>query len=433
MIRRIRSGLFSLTLWNALRQRHFPMTLLALCASSFGFVVSYLAIGWATEELTHSPLAVAGVFAARLLPQATLGMLGGALADAMDRRRLVVVLNAVTALLALAIALAAIAGQLSFGLLLGVSLLSGTLDGPRMSASLSYAYELAGEGNGVSALALTNLGTNVFGIGAGLLGGVALSAFGPAGAFLAVAAGHAAASALIGWRATTVIPTEVVHEQVVMQMDPLAPVAAGPPRTARLAGVASDVGAAVREVLVNRRIRLLAVVAIAMEIFAFSGVALLPTFADRVFALGPTGLGTMLAVRSAGAVLGLGTLPWLREKWGAGPVLMSLAGLFGVALIAFGLSDVVFIAFGMLGFVGFAGAGVDALIQTLLQDQAGSGARGSAVGIWVTAIGFGPIGQLEIGALATALGPAQAQAANGLVVVVFAALLVALTQLRSVR
>ena len=58
---------------------------------------------------------------------------------------------------------------------------------------------------------------------------------------------------------------------------------------------------------------------------------------------------------------------------------------------------------------------VDALLPTVLQQNVGDMDRGAAVGIWNLSRGFGPLGQLEIGALATIIGVAATQALNGLI------------------
>ena len=114
-------------------------------------------------------------------------------------------------------------------------------------------------------------------------------------------------------------------------------------------------------------------------------------------------------------------------------MLLGLMGLFGMALIGFALIPVLPIALLLLGVVGLAGAAIDALVQTLLQDNVHGSARGSAMGVWVTALGFGPIGQIEIGALAVAFGPGVAQVINAIVVVVAASALAVGSRLRTIK
>ena len=67
-----------------------------------------------------------------------------------------------------------------------------------------------------------------------------------------------------------------------------------------------------------------------------------------------------------------------------------------------------------MGMVGVAWGSVDALLPTVLQQNVGNMDRGAAVGVWNLSRGFGPLGQLEIGVLATIIGVAATQALNGL-------------------
>ena len=68
-------------------------------------------------------------------------------------------------------------------------------------------------------------------------------------------------------------------------------------------------------------------------------------------------------------------------------------------------------------------AGVDTLSQSLLQRNVDDAERGSAVGIWFFAIGFGPLGLVGLGAAANALGAPTALAISGALLVLFAIVL----------
>ena len=57
---------------------------------------------------------------------------------------------------------------------------------------------------------------------------------------------------------------------------------------------------------------------------------------------------------------------------------------------------------------------MDTLGQTLIQRNADEHERGAAMGLWVFSVGFGPIGHLTLGAVATSYGAPFAQAASGL-------------------
>ena len=96
---------------------------------------------------------------------------------------------------------------------------------------------------------------------------------------------------------------------------------------------------------------------------------------------------------------------------------------FGVSLIALGAAP------HLMGFAGVlvvvilvnaAGALADLLAQSLLQLRVPAHLRGRAGGAWVVAIGLAPLGQLQIGALASLFGVSIALGTSGLVLVILA-------------
>jgi MFS family permease len=110
-------------------------------------------------------------------------------------------------------------------------------------------------------------------------------------------------------------------------------------------------------------------------------------------------------------------------------ILLATLG-FGLALVGFALSTSFALSFVLLVAVGAAGAGLDTLAQSLLQQSVDDSERGSAMGIWFFAIGFGPVGHLGIGAAANAFGAPTAMVVSGSLLVLLA---VALSGVRTIR
>jgi hypothetical protein len=105
---------------------------------------------------------------------------------------------------------------------------------------------------------------------------------------------------------------------------------------------------------------------------------------------------------------------------GSGAVFVAVLLAFGGSLV--GLAGAPYV----LGFTGVAlvvvlanaaGALADLLAQSLLQLSVPQHLRGRAGGAWVVAIGFAPLGQLQIGALASLFGVSAAFGASGLALV----------------
>jgi hypothetical protein len=152
------------------------------------------------------------------------------------------------------------------------------------------------------------------------------------------------------------------------------------------------------------------------EVLGFSHQALLPSLARDVLRSGPEGLGVLNAARAVGGIVGLVASMQGRAQSG-GALFLLVLGAFGISLVGLGLAPFV------VGFAGVAlvliaanaaGALADLLAQSLLQLRVPEHLRGRAGGAWVVAIGLAPLGQLQIGALASLLGVSAALGASGL-------------------
>ena len=160
------------------------------------------------------------------------------------------------------------------------------------------------------------------------------------------------------------------------------------------------------------------------EMLGFAHQVLLPSLARDVLHAGPEGLGLLNGARAVGGILGLAAAALTRGgARGTGAFFLVVIGAFGVSLVGLGAAPY------LVGFAGVvvvltiangAGALADLLAQSLLQLSVPPHLRGRAGGAWVLAIGFAPLGQLQIGALASLFGVSAALAASGLALVVLA-------------
>jgi hypothetical protein len=170
-------------------------------------------------------------------------------------------------------------------------------------------------------------------------------------------------------------------------------------------------------------IGLLIAIALVVEVFAFSGMALDPVFAGAVFAVGPLGLGAILTARAVGRISGAGVLALVGPRAEIGRWLAAAVALFGAGLVGFALAPAFDAALALVWVAGVAGVVVDVLEQTALQAGVSAASRGRATGLWVLTVGVGPLGVLEVGVVAQLLGARLAQASNGLLVAIFGLLL----------
>jgi hypothetical protein len=172
----------------------------------------------------------------------------------------------------------------------------------------------------------------------------------------------------------------------------------------------------------DRTLLVLMMLTAGAEILGFAHQALLPSLARDVLHTGPEGLGALNAARAVGGILGLAAAS-VRGAGAGGAQFLAVLVTFGGSLIVLGAAPYLLGIVGVLvvlTVVNAAGALADLLAQSLLQLSVPHDLRGRAGGAWVVAIGLAPLGQLQIGALASLFGVSVALGTSGLALVILA-------------
>jgi hypothetical protein len=359
-------------------------------------------LGWLALELTDSPFLVGAAMGARALPLFFVGVPAGVLADRVARPRLLAVTGAGQALTTGLMGALVLADAIGLGQLIALTVVSGILRGVEHAARQSYTHDVVGAAGLVSGLAV---------LGVAMRGGWLLGSLGVGAIIAAYGSGHAylfvAAAYLAGGLA--MLPARAV-----------APTADAADAGSLWQGVMAFVHAVKRD----RMLLVLMMLTAGAEVLGFAHQAVLPSLARDVLHTGPEGLGVLNAARSVGGILGL--LASLRGfSAGGGTLFLAVLLGFGGSLVGLGVAPYV------VGFTGVAclvllanaaGALADLLAQSLLQLRVPHHLRGRAGGAWVVAIGFAPLGQLQIGALASLWGVSAALGASGVALVALAGL-----------
>ncbi|MEM6933337.1 MAG: MFS transporter [Pseudomonadota bacterium] len=291
------------------RQRAFTLLWIATVVSNVGTWMHDVGAGWLMTELAPSPMMVAAVQAATTLPVFLFALLAGAVADIVDRRQLLLWINAAMGVAALAMAVLVHLGWMTPWVLLFFTFLFGSGAAFIAPAWQAIVPKLVPRGDLSSAITLNSMGINVS------------RAIGPALAgFLIVAAGLAApffvnAISVIGiiatlwwWRPDTDRPSDLPPEKI---------------GGAIIAGLRySGNSPALKTTLVR-----------AAAFFAFASAfwAMLPLIAREVLSGGPTLYGVLLAAVGAGAVAGALLLPKFKTRLSADRIVA--LGSLGTAVV----------------------------------------------------------------------------------------------------
>lgn len=342
----------------------------------FGRQLTVVAVPFQLYELTGSTLAVGLLGVAQLGPLLVTSLIGGAIADAMDRKRLLLVSQVALAMTALGLLWNATADDpllWPLYVLAGVNAGIAAVDSPTRAASLPA---LVGRRLLVPALALNQT-----------LGNVA-KAVGPAigGALIATAglpATYALEASLFAIAALFMLP-----------LPQLRPEGGG-----RKAGVASIMEGL--HYLRDRRL-LLATFAIDLNATVFGMPrALFPAFGTEVLGGGADLVGLLYAAPGTGALVAAITSGWIPRIERQGRAVIVAVVVWGLALTLFGFASSLAIALAALVVAG--GADVISAIfrSTILQLSVPDSLRGRLSGVHIAVVSGGPrLGDLEAGAVA---------------------------------
>lgn len=365
-------------------------------------------LGLLVFQFTGSTAWVGVMMAVYFLPFFVFGIVSGAVADRLDRRSLLrriealILLNMVTFAFVLAMDLATV------WVIIGFTLISGGLRALHQPARLSYAYDIVGGDQVVSGLGLLNLGSRTGQLIGALTAGAVMDRYGGSAALITLAAGHGLA--FIFFLRLRAAGKAAVTDQVPMRQ---------------------NIREYVSELRANRVLLMLVAVTASVEIFGFSFATALPELATARLNLGADGLGMLHAARAVGGMIaGIG-LTFMGALQRRGLAYIGVIFTFGASLMALSADSPFAATLVVVAIVAGAAAASDILTQSMMQLAVPNELRGRAMGVWVLAIGFGPLGHLEMGALAAMLGLETALFLNGAaLVIVGVVVIVAVPRLR---
>ncbi|MEE3263787.1 MAG: MFS transporter [Candidatus Latescibacterota bacterium] len=340
-----------------------------------------LVTGWLALEMTDSAWWVSVVAFCRNIPVPLVGFLGPVWVERFRRRRVIQALQSVNLLAALTLAILYHFGRLEYWHLTMVSLANGAawaLDWPTRRALLP---DLVGRDHVVDAMVLENVLQSLTRLSGPLLAGLAMQHLGAGGAlWILCLIGGTGLLVLLGLRTDSHSP-----EQTAGIRDALARTREG-----------------LRYVRGNSGILGTLIITVIMNAWAFPFQALLPVFARDVLGQGPFGLGLLGAANGAGAMVGLLLVNLSRRSFGHPAIFSTGSILACVGLVAFSLSSSMTLSLAALAIAGVGQAGFSIMQSSIILVEATDQMRSRAMGALVIAIGVGPLGRVQAGAMAAA-------------------------------
>jgi MFS family permease len=388
------SGRFALDL-RPLRRGQYRLLYSAQVVTTFGSMLSIVALPYQTYVVSHSSLAVGLLGVAEFLPVLALPFLGGALADALDRRRIAQLGELAFALATLGLALNALSHAPKLWPLYAISALTAGLDALQRPALDALVPRLVARDELPAAAALSSLRWNVFGVAGPALAGVIIAAFGFAAVYAIDAGTFLASAALLSF------------------------LRAAPPADAKPASVSRSLEG-LRYALGRRELLGTYVVDFIAMVFGMP-YALFPALATRYG--GAAVVGALFAAPALGAMLAAVTSGWTARVRRQGRAIVLAALVWGLAVTALGFAPVLALGLVALAIAGAADSISGVFRSTLWNQTIPDALRGRLAGIEYATYASGPVlGNVEAGAVAAAFGTRVSVISGGVLCIVGVAL-----------
>jgi MFS family permease len=382
------------------RHRSFRLLWFGQLVSNAGTQVRLVALPYQIYLLTGSPFHVGLIGLFQAIPLISLPLLGGVLADRVDRRRVLIGTQSGLAASSLVLAITTQLGYTELWILYGLTAISASFSAFDQPARGALVPTLVERSELPAAIALNQMLYQTAAVAGPAVGGVVIASYGVAAAYwldaISFAAAIGAAVAIKAPRQFVAVPQSILESLVE-----------GVTYVARH-----------RLLLSSMTIDLLAM-------FFGSVRALMPFYAEQVFKVGAQGLGLLFAAPGVGALIAVLTSGWVSRVRRPGLAVLLAAGAWGIAIAAFGLmTEGLFVLALVLVALAEAADVLSAIFRhTILQSVVREELRGRLTAInGLFVIGGPNLGQVRAGAVAALVSPPFAVITGGLACVLSAIL-----------
>lgn len=378
----------------ALHVRNYRLYWFGNAVSLIGTWMQNVARGWLVLELTNSPFLVGIETSITWLPALFISLPAGVIADRYNKRNLMVITQALLAVLALLLAILYWTGVIRIGHILVISALTGVIVAFNSPVRLAIVSELVSRDLVLNAVALNSAVFNAARIVGPSIAGVVLGTIGAGGCFAI----------------NSVSFLGIIFALAFVRLEHVRPEPTGESVWQRILGGLRFVGR-------HRDIRVLMVMIAVFSSFGIVYLPLMPVFARDVFGAGPGGYGVMMASLGVGALAGVLVLATISRTRHRGRILVVGTTLLGLLLILFGLVRDFRTGTLVLVALGFCQSSVASLTNSIIQELAPDEYRGRVMSVFALSFnGIYPFGSFLAGAIAQRFGASVSALVGGCVV-----------------
>jgi MFS family permease len=369
---------------RALRHRDFRLFWTGNFLSNIGTWMQNIAQGWLVLKLTNSPFWLGVVGFSSSIPILLFALIGGVIADHVNKRRLLMFTQ--SAMMVFAFTMAALTWLHHIDVYAIVLLALGTgiamsLNTPSYQALVPQLLPREDLTNGI---ALNSAQFNMSRVIGPTLGGFAMALVGEAGNFFLNG---------LSFLAVLVALTRLNYHEPAAHRE-------GRNGDSSVGGIWEKMKQGFVYVFEHAGMSSLILVVAIGSLLAIPYLTFVPYFARDVLGTGEPGLGVLMACSGAGAFLGALTIASLTHIRRRGAFVVRAAAVFYLAIIAFTFSRNFYLSGFFLAVAGYCMIISVATINSLLQHLSADAMRGRVMSIYSTAfLGLPPIGCLIAGSL----------------------------------
>jgi len=373
---------------RALRHADFQRFLAGQGISLVGTWMQSIAEAWLVFSLTRSAFAVGLTATLATLPIFCLTLYGGVVADRVDKRRFIMLLQTIMLLEATTLATLTLTHHVTVHLIWGLAVIFGLATAFEVPARQAFIVELVPAEDLVSAAAINSTTYNLARVVGPAIAGILVAAAGPGAAFAVNALSYVAV--LIGLsRIQKVYEPKVSTER-------------------------QSIFTGLRFIASRPVLKALAWQMVLLTVFAGSFIPILAVYASAVLGVGATGYGLLTSAVGVGAAIGAIGIGGMGSRFTRARVVVVASGALAIAVILLALARDLTLALAILACAGAAMASQGIATATSLQLEAPPELRGRVMAVYsFVVLGMAPLGAFQAGFVAEHLGAPASIAISG--------------------
>jgi MFS family permease len=378
--------------WRALRHRNFRLFFGGQSISLIGTWMTRVATSWLVYRLTKSSLLLGTVGFAGQIPTFLLAPLAGVIVDRVDRRKVLVWTQALAMVQSLLLAWLTLTHRINIPEILILSSCQGVINAFDMPGRQSFMIRMVEDRADLSnAIAINSSMVNVARLIGPSLAGLVIAATNEGWCFLIDGLSYVA----------------VIFSLLMMRVKHEALQQAG---TTMLDQLRQGWVYVAQSVPIRSILGLFAL----LSLMGWPFMVLMPIFAAQVLHGGAHTLGFLMGAVGVGSLISALSLVVRKSVRGLTKVIPIGAAVFGVGLIAFGLSTSLWLSLPMMLVTGFGMMQGLTTSNTILQTLVDEKMRGRVMSYYTMAfVGMAPFGSLLAGAMAHAIGAPRTVIVSG--------------------